>query len=113
MSAVFGIVRFDGRPVLEGEMYSMAEALAPHGGDGRSTSIDGNAGLGHLLRVVTAEDRFERQPGRRPGGHHSLVFSGRLDNRKESLSQLDDLHGSPDISDSAIVSAAFEHWSLA
>jgi len=115
MSALFGIAHFDGSPVLEGEIETMAKALVPHGSDGRAIWVGPNAGLGHILRIVTPEDRAERQPVRHPSGHHLLVFCGRLDNRKEMLSQLGDLHGSlmggsPIVPDSAIVSAAFERW---
>ena len=111
MSAVFGMVRFDGRPILDNEIDSMSAALAAHGGDGCSTWTTGNAGFGHHLRIVTAEDQHERQPVRLPGGSHSLVFSGRLDNRKELLSQLgSNLDTTAVVPDSAIVSAAFERW---
>jgi len=117
MSALFGIVRFDSRPVLEIEIESMAEALASHGGDVRSIWKRANAGLGHHLRIVTPEDRAERQPVRHPSGHHLLNFCGRLDNRKDLLNKLGNLHGalldsSSVIPDSAIVAAAFEQWGL-
>src|SRR5580704_9874080 len=56
MSAIFGIVHFDGQPVAESDLNLMSAALAAHGPDGEGVRLDGNVGLGQRLMRFTPED---------------------------------------------------------
>jgi asparagine synthase (glutamine-hydrolysing) len=62
MSAIFGILRFDGAEVNPRELERMSNTLAHRGPDGRKFVVDGPLGLGHCLMRVNNEDRFEAQP---------------------------------------------------
>lgn len=82
MSAIFGVLRRDRAPVAERTLDAMATVLAHRGPDGcRVLALD-NAGLGHCLMRVTAEDRFEAQPLHDPAMGVTLVADLRLDNRE-------------------------------
>ncbi|WP_086736900.1 asparagine synthetase B family protein [Erythrobacter colymbi] len=82
MSAIFGVLRRDGAPVAERTLDAMAAMLAHRGPDGRRVLALDNAGLGHCLMRVTAEDRFEAQPLHDPATGVTLVADLRLDNRE-------------------------------
>jgi len=111
MSALFGLVRFDGSTVHREELAHMADALSGHGDDGVSICVDKNVGFGHVLRIVTPEDRFERQPILDISTGNHVLFCGRLDNRAELLNQLDPQHAvCSEIPDSAIATEAFRKW---
>ena len=62
MSAIFGVVHFDGRPVEQQDLARMAVALAHHGTEGGGIWLDGAVGLGQRLRRFTPPDALERQP---------------------------------------------------
>ena len=111
MSALYGLVHSDGRPVVEAELAAMDVALSALGPDGAGGWTDGVAGLGHRLMRFTPEDRFERQPLAGGGGTLMLVATGRVDNREALCGTL----GVPpvdrgNIPDSALLIRAFEAW---
>ena len=111
MSAIFGVVQWDGGRVGASDLDRMEAALAAHGPDRRGIWHEGHAGLGHRLSVSTPEDRFERQPlvSETDGG--VLVADARIDNR-------DDLARAWSVSetatrqwpDSAFVARALASW---
>jgi asparagine synthase (glutamine-hydrolysing) len=82
VSGIGGVLRFDGEPAARRDLERMANALRPHGPDRSDITIDGPAGLIHVLMRMTPEDRFERQPRRGPSG---AIFTAdlRLDNRDD------------------------------
>lgn len=109
MSAIFGIVRFDGEPASSRELDRMGTILAHRGPDGRRAVVDGAAGLGHCLLRVNREDWFEAQPIQ--DGGLTLVADLRLDNREvlaEHLGIAADLLR--DMPDSEVLLAAYRHW---
>ncbi len=61
MSAIFGILRFDGEPASSREMDRMSRTLAHHGPDGRRTALDGPVALGHCLLRVNQEGSGSRR----------------------------------------------------
>jgi asparagine synthase (glutamine-hydrolysing) len=106
LSAIHGILRFDGKPVIEGDLVRQANALAHRGADRRTQWRGGAIGLGHLLRRVTNEDVYDSQPVRT--GTNVLVADLRLDNRGPLTSELD--IDDDTSSDSAILAAAYARW---
>ena len=109
MSAIYGILRFDGDAVAASDLERMGNALRHRGPDGRRSTRLGAVGLGHGLMRVTGEDALEAQPVR--GRGLTLVADARLDNREalgERLSlAADDLAAMPD---SALLFRAFATW---
>lgn len=109
MSAIFGIVRFDGADVSPRTMDRMANTLRHRGPDGHKTVVTGRAGLGHCLMRVHQEDMAEAQPLR--VGGVIVVADLRLDNREALAGALGIVPSDLcDLPDSALVLAAYRHW---
>ncbi len=111
MSAIFGILRFDGGEVSARDLERMGNTMAHCGPDGRKFVIDGAVGLGHCLMRVNQEDMFERQPLIDREANLTLVADCRIDNREElahafGLSAAD----SRDMPDSAFILQAYKKW---
>jgi len=111
MSAVFGILRFDGGTVNARDLERMGNTLAHRGPDGRKFVTDGAIGLGHCLMRVNQEDLFERQPLRDQAADLTLAADCRIDNRRE-LAQAFGLSAADvrDLPDSAFILAAYKKW---
>ena len=89
MSAICGIINFDGKPAEKSEIVTMAESSPCRGSDGTSFHLDRNAGFAHLAFHVTPESVHERQPLLSDDGQLVLVADVRLDNRAELLGKLE------------------------
>lgn len=97
MSAIAGLVYFDGRVDREGVARRMLEAMAHRGPDGRGWEQAGGAAFGHLLLHTTPESHLEKLPTRGP---QLFTCDARLDSR-----------GAADARpDSAIIFEAWERW---
>lgn len=109
MSAIFGIIRFDGKQVTDDSLKRMGAAMHTRGPDGIRQLNIGPAGLGHCLMRVTREDRFEWQPIEQDG--LVLVADARIDNR-DALAEALDI--APDrlerMADSDLILAAYREW---
>ncbi|HEX8083896.1 MAG TPA: asparagine synthase-related protein [Solirubrobacteraceae bacterium] len=110
MSAIFGLVRLDGRDVTAGELEAMRRPMAYWGPDGGGTWRDGGAGLGQLVARATPEDEHERGPVALPAGT-VVTPAGRLDNRDELCAEL----GVPAVErastpDGRIIALAYGRW---
>lgn len=111
MSAIFGIVHTDGRPVDSVDLEAMNYALLAHGPDGGGTWLGEHVGLGQRLMCFTPEDRFERQPLISRSGKHLLVADARIDNRPELAEELGiSAHELREMPDSEIILRAYEKW---
>ena len=87
MSAIAGLIRFDGRPVPRHDLERAANALRQYGPDRSDVYTSGNIGFAHVLMRMTPEDRFDRQPLR--GASGALITADvRLDNRGDLLSRI-------------------------
>jgi asparagine synthase (glutamine-hydrolysing) len=87
MSAIAGILRFDGKRVERRDLERVANTLRAHGPDRSDVVVAGNIGLVHVLMRMTPEDRFDRQPWR--GASGAIITADlRLDNRDELLARL-------------------------
>lgn len=62
MSAIFGIIDFNGGQPREGWIKSMQGSLSHRGPDGSGLFCDGQAMLGHMSLHVTQESVFDRSP---------------------------------------------------
>jgi asparagine synthase (glutamine-hydrolysing) len=108
MSAQFGIVNFDGRPVGPEDLDRACSSLAPYGPDSEGRWCRDNAGIRHRAFHTTNESRFETQPCMSASGS-VITWDGRLDNRAELIR--DTQFERPDsATDLAIVTACFEQW---
>jgi len=109
VSAIFGVVRFDGAPVLSSELERMGNTLARYGRDGRKSAIHDGAGMGHCLSRVNREDAFEAQPI--VDGDVMLVADLRLDNREQLGASLSLSEAKlRDLPDSEVLLAAYRQW---
>lgn len=117
MSAIFGIIHWDGKHVDRKHLERMNTALASHGADGGGVWLENAAGMGQRLMRFTPQDAYERQPLISADGSLVLVSDARIDNRAELLADLDadpSLHSIPlrtdDLPDSALLLCAYERW---
>jgi asparagine synthase (glutamine-hydrolysing) len=110
MSAIYGLVRLDGRPVEADELEIMRRPMAYWGPDGGGTWREGGAGVGQLVAIRTPEDEHEGGPLRLTSGT-VVTPAGRLDNRQELLREL----GVPEedrarTSDGRLIALAYDRW---
>jgi asparagine synthase (glutamine-hydrolysing) len=114
MSAIFGLLYFDGQPVAVDNLQRMNGALATYGADGGGIWRQGHIGLGQRLMRFTPEDFFERQPLISADGQRVLVSDGRVDNRGELLAYIHQPsaigHSPSVIPDSLFILHAYEKW---
>ena len=62
MSAIAGIIRFDGAPVSVDSIEGMLRAQSTRGPDGARHWLDGDVALGHAMLRTTSESAQEQQP---------------------------------------------------
>ena len=87
MSAIAGLLRFDGRTVTRHELQRVANALRQYGPDRSDIVTRDTIGLVHVLMRMTPEDRFDRQPWH--GASGTLIAADlRLDNRDDMLARI-------------------------
>jgi asparagine synthase (glutamine-hydrolysing) len=108
MSIQAGVWNLDGKPVERELLESFSNMLEEYGPDGEVIYIEGPLGMLYRAFYTTSESRQEHQPYRSDGGK-IVTWDGRLDNRDELLSLLNDDIGSSH-TDLAIVAAAFDRW---
>jgi asparagine synthase (glutamine-hydrolysing) len=107
MSILFGICQLDCQPVEESRLLELAEATRRYAPDGISVRTLGHVGMGMQPYRTHLRSALGEQPS--VDGHgNMLTLDGRIDNYLELCEALG-LCGSQ-ISDSAIVLAAFERW---
>ena len=80
MSAIAGVVQFDGAPIEPGLIEGMTAAMASRGPDGISHWKNGFVGIGHCALRATPESLTEVQPLTNEDGTMVLVMDGRVDN---------------------------------
>lgn len=108
MSALAGILNFNDTPVDSRVLDAFGRGLVNHGPDGGGHKQAATVGMVFRAFHTDRESRLERQPLVTTAGH-MLAWDGRLDNRRELLSQLRDyLDRSP--SDVELVTASYLHW---
>jgi len=111
MSAIFGILRFDGGAVAASDLERMGATLRHRGPDGRKVAVEGPVGLGHCVMRVNQEDLFEAQPIRDRAADLTLVADCRIDNREELAGEFGvDEAQLADLPDSALILRAYAKW---
>ncbi len=111
MSAIAGIVHFDGRPVEPDQIEAMAAAMRLRGPDGLTHWRSGNAALGQCMLRTTPESLEEAQPLSNEDQSLVLVMDGRVDNFEELRRKL--LGKGAELrthADAELVLRAFEVW---
>ena len=108
MSAQFGRWNFDGRPVAPDYIERVSEALAPYGPDSLEKYSKDGLTVVYRAFYTTKESHSEVQPHISQSGA-VITWDGRLDNRKELISELRQSVAA-DSTDLAIVAAAYERW---
>ncbi|MGH7248263.1 MAG: lasso peptide isopeptide bond-forming cyclase, partial [Pseudomonadota bacterium] len=87
MSAIAGLLRFDGETVRRSELERVANTLRQYGPDRSGIVTVGCIGIVHVLMRMTPEDEFDRQPLQGRSG--ALIAADvRLDNRDEMLAAI-------------------------
>ena len=110
MSALAGIFNFDGAPVDHKVLADFGRGLANQGPDGGGHKQTASVGMVFRAYHTDRESRLEQQPLASTRGH-ILAWDGRLDNRRDLISQLRDFvdHSSSDV---AIVLASHARWGM-
>jgi asparagine synthase (glutamine-hydrolysing) len=111
MSGILGLIYQDGRPVYDGQLKAMSEAIAHRGPDDSGLWCEGSAGLGHRMLWTTPESLCEKLPRWDEACQLVITADIRLDNRAELIAQLS-LQGysSDRLADSQILLAAYQRW---
>lgn len=111
MSAIAGIIHFDGAPIEPGLVEKMISAMAKRGPDGVNHWVNGTVALGQCMLRTTPESLEEEQPLTNEDNSLVLVMDGRVDNfnelRRELLKRGAVLR---DRTDAELVLRAYEAW---
>lgn len=111
MSAIFGIIHFDGMPVNPHILANMSATLLHRGADDSGIWKEGAVGLGHRMLWSTPESLNEKLP-KNIVGDLVITADARIDNRADLIKQLDLVHyaSSETISDSEIILFSYKKW---
>lgn len=86
MSAIFGIIDFEGRPLKEEWIKSMQADLAHRGPDGQGLYREPSVALGHMLLQVTPESIYDKSPYEEDG--LVITANARLDEREAIMDRI-------------------------
>ncbi|MCK9627485.1 MAG: asparagine synthase-related protein [Bacteroidales bacterium] len=109
MSAVFGIVNKDNKPVVQDSIDTMLSVMGHRATDGNNTWMEKNVGFGHCLLKTYPQQEYEHCP-------HSILrctitADARLDNREELAALLGiNRIALNEISDPEIIVLAYKRW---
>ena len=110
MSALGGIFSLSGARIGEHLLTVLGNALDAHGPDGGRDVCSTSVGMVYRAFHTNRESRLETQP-LVSASKHILAWDGRIDNRPELISLLDQELGD-DRTDVAIVMAAYLKWGV-
>ncbi len=86
MSAIFGIIDFEGRPIREEWIRSMQDDLAHRGPDRQDIYREESMFLGHMLLQVTPESIYDASPYEEDG--YVITAYARLDEREAIMDRI-------------------------
>ena len=86
MSAIFGIIDFEGRPIKPEWITSMQTDLAHRGPEGKRIYQETSMFLGHMLLQVTPESIYDTSPYEENG--LVITANARLDEREAIMDRL-------------------------
>jgi asparagine synthase (glutamine-hydrolysing) len=111
VSAVAGIIQFDGAPLAPDGIERMTAAMTARGPHGISHWSNGSVAVGHCALRSTPESLTEVQPLVCENGTLTLVMDGCVDNRDDVRRDLEaDGIVLRDASDAELVLKAYERW---
>lgn len=110
MSAIAGIIHFDGEPVARQDLERMGQALEPFGRESQKITMGRSSGFLVRMSHFTPEDRLDRQPFVL-ADQGMFLFDGRLDNRPDLIRRIG-LNDSEArlLADSALAALAWGRW---
>jgi asparagine synthase (glutamine-hydrolysing) len=88
MCGITGIVRFDGRRVLEDEIDRMTDAIRHRGPDDRGTLVEGGVGLGMRRLSIVDLSACGHQPLFNEDRSVVIIFNGEIYNHRDLRSRL-------------------------
>lgn len=109
MSALAGIVRFDGGPADAATVARMIDCVEHRGRDRRDVRAEGAVTLAYRWQRRGRAQSVDEQPLLDRLTRAAVVFDGRLDNRPELANDLG-LRDDASVSDAAFVMAAYRRW---
>ncbi|MBF0225247.1 MAG: hypothetical protein HQK76_07300 [Desulfobacterales bacterium] len=111
MSAIFGMLYLDDRPIKPEDFQAMLQAINNWGPDGTNVYLNGYAGLGHCLLCTTPESHHEKMPIVNSESGIIITAAARLDNR-DKLCELFQIPQAdrPSFPDGRIVNLVFERF---
>ncbi len=113
MSAIAGIVRYDGEPVHESG-HQVLEAMRRYAADDEGAWADGPAFLGCRSRWITPESVHERLPTYDAQNRLAIAADAILDNRRELFDRLQVARAERSgMTDSALILLAYRKWGRA
>lgn len=111
MCGIAGIARFDGRPVLAGEVEVMAKTLSHRGPDDGGAFVDGAFGMGHRRLSIIDLSPAGHQPMLTADGGIAIAFNGEIYNFEQLRRELQALGVCfRSRSDTEVALQAFAHW---
>ncbi len=109
MSAIFGILDTNARPVEPSWITSLQDNLAHRGPDGQTIYAEPSLVLGHMLLQVTPESVYDNGPYE--AGNLVIIANARLDERQELMGQLEiDSSQFTSITDTTLLLHAYKKW---
>ena len=90
MSAIFGIIDFEGRPIEAAWIESMQTDLVHRGPDRQDLYQEESMFFGHMLLQVTPESIYDTSPYEEDG--FVITADARLDERDAIMDRLNILH---------------------
>lgn len=109
MSAIFGIINKNERPIELGCLNIMQSAIAHRATDGKGTWVDGVVGFGHCLLKIYPQQDYEHCP--LTAYNCTITADARLDNRIELAALLGiDKTRLTTVSDSEIILLSYKRW---
>lgn len=111
MSAIAGLMRFDGAPINTRALDPVLAAMHARGPGGRNLWSASNISLGHAALHVTPESLQERQPHANADGTLCLVYDGYLHDREDLRRVLRSSGITPrEDTDAELILCAYERW---
>jgi len=111
VSAIYGLLRFDGRSVTDRDLSLLSRPIAHRGPDGGAVWRTDSVGIGHLLNRITFEDDYDAQPMRDYASGVVMAADLRLDNRENLADSLTlDAAALSRLPDSALLLRAYLKW---
>jgi asparagine synthase (glutamine-hydrolysing) len=111
VSGICGVVNLDGRPIEPGLLDAMVVRMSHRGPDGIRRWVEGSIALAHAALHTTPESLHEVQPATSRSGLLCITFDGRIDNRVEIKTAVEDKAITVRTNtDSELVLKAYELW---